>query len=203
MVLLNVATIHARTRVNGPGLRAAVWVQGCTLGCPGCFNPHTHPHARRTLHDPRTLADRLLADLEIEGLTLLGGEPFEQALAAAILAERFKADGRTVMTYSGYTHARLSRTGGDVGRLLAATDLLCAGPYVQRLKTDGAGWRGSSNQQLIALTPAYRGLAFDAPARIEVAVTADAARWTGQAHPADIRWLRSLGDQYSPATCAP
>ena len=76
-----------RTQANGPGLRAAVWVQGCTLGCPGCFNAQTHAHQARTLVDPTQLAGDLLRDPAIEGLSILGGEPFQQAAASALLAD--------------------------------------------------------------------------------------------------------------------
>lgn len=154
-LLLNVAAIRPRTRVNGPGWRAAVWVQGCTLRCPGCFNPGTHPHVARTLWDPERLADRLI-DGDTEGISILGGEPFEQAAACAVLARRIQQSGRTVVTYSGYTAAQLrAATIPEIHDLLAATDLLIAGPYLAALRNDGRGWHGSTNQEFIYLTDRY------------------------------------------------
>jgi anaerobic ribonucleoside-triphosphate reductase activating protein len=93
-----------RTRVNGPGWRAAVWVQGCTIRCPGCFNPDTHPHVARQLWDPDRLADALVRE-DVEGVSILGGEPFEQAAACARLATAPAGRQASVVTYSGYTAA--------------------------------------------------------------------------------------------------
>ena len=153
---LNVSAIRRRTRVNGPGWRAAVWVQGCSIRCPGCFNPHTHPHQARTLLDPEILADQLVVEPGIEGISILGGEPFEQAAACARLAERARSRGASVVTYSGYTSAYLRSCALDaVQALLAATDLLVAGPFQRGRANDGQGWHGSTNQELVFLTDRY------------------------------------------------
>lgn len=154
-VYLNVAAVRLRTRVNGPGLRAAVWVQGCTIRCPGCFNPDTHPHVARELWDPDILADRMLNG-PVEGISILGGEPFEQAAACTILARRARAAGKSVVTYSGYTAAFLRGSPlPEVRDLLAASDLLIAGPYVAGRNNDGRGWHGSTNQEFVFLTDRY------------------------------------------------
>src|SRR5512133_2341554 len=71
-------------RVNGPGLRAVIWVQGCALGCPGCFNPETHVMTGGEIWPVEKLVERILenstrpGDQRIEGLTLSGGEPLHQ-----------------------------------------------------------------------------------------------------------------------------
>jgi anaerobic ribonucleoside-triphosphate reductase activating protein len=154
-VLLNVSAIRTRTRVNGPGWRAAVWVQGCTIRCAGCFNPHTHPHEPRQLWDPELLAAQLMTTA-VEGLSLLGGEPFEQAAACALLARAARQRGASVVTYSGYTWAFLQRSSlPEVRALLDATDLLLAGPYVASRANDGRGWHGIDNQEFVFLTGRY------------------------------------------------
>jgi anaerobic ribonucleoside-triphosphate reductase activating protein len=153
--LLNVAAVRPRTCTNGPGWRAAVWVQGCSIRCPGCFNPHTHPHEPRHLWDPDELAARLLTGA-VEGLTILGGEPFEQAAACARLARAAQDRGASVVTYSGHTWTFLRRTTLPAVRaLLGATDLLVAGPFVAAQATDGRAWHGSGNQELVFLTGRY------------------------------------------------
>lgn len=192
--MLNVARILRRSRVNGPGWRAAVWVQGCTLRCPGCFNPETHPHQRRHLVDPLELADSL-AHEDIEGVSILGGEPFEQAAACARLAERARARGLSVVTYSGYTWKYLRQSSlPEVRELLAATDLLIAGPFVQRLANEGRGWHGSTNQELIFLTGRY-GPSIHAQAQevpiVEARSDGTWLRWTGIPDEKDREWLRS------------
>ena len=155
--LLNVSAVRVRTRTNGPGWRAAVWVQGCSIRCTGCFNPETHLHERRKLWEPEALARRMMsADTEVEGISILGGEPFEQAAASARLATEARRLGGSVVTYSGYTWAYLDRCRlRAVQRLLEATDLLIAGPYISSLATDGEGWRGSRNQQFVFLSDRY------------------------------------------------
>src|ERR1039458_3611579 len=69
--------VHNRltSRVNGPGLRAVVWLQGCSLGCKGCWNPQTHTFAERDNETAEGLAIWILAQKDIEGVTFSGGEP--------------------------------------------------------------------------------------------------------------------------------
>ena len=155
-ILLNVTRVMTASRTNGPGVRAAVWVQGCTLACPGCFNPQTHPHVRRRLEDPRRLG-RWMARQAPDGISILGGEPFQQAAACALLAEAARAEGASVMVWTGYPWPWLRRSPlPAVKALLRHSDALVAGPYRQDLRTDGRGWRGSSNQEVVLLTDRFR-----------------------------------------------
>lgn len=93
--------------VDGPGLRYAVFTQGCSHGCPGCHNEESQPFEGGTL----CLIDDLIADIQSNGLvhevTLSGGEPFEQAEACAKLAQRLKALGYGIWTYTGYLYEDL------------------------------------------------------------------------------------------------
>jgi anaerobic ribonucleoside-triphosphate reductase activating protein len=180
--LLNVATVRPRTRTNGPGWRAAVWVQGCTVGCPGCFNPQTHPHEARKLWRPEDLAGQLVTP-DVEGITILGGEPFEQAAACARLAAHARGLGASVVTYSGYTWSLLRRsTLPEVQALLAASDLLIAGPYVEARRNNGVGWHGSTNQQVVFMTNRYDPSIFDdisAVPVVEVWADGTTMAWSG------------------------
>jgi anaerobic ribonucleoside-triphosphate reductase activating protein len=93
-----------------------------------------------------------------EGITLLGGEPFDQADALAAVAEAVRRRGLTVMTFSGYTLDALrgwAADRDDIARLLDATDLLVDGPYLRDRPDAVRPWLGSTNQGLTALTPAY------------------------------------------------
>ena len=128
-----------------------VWLQGCSLGCPGCFNP--------TTHDPRGGSERSIDELaaaipdDVEGLTLSGGEPLQQAAAAAELLDRARARGLSTLAFSGYSidEIRALPGGADV---LARLDVLIDGRYVagDRLAT---GLRGSANQRIHLLTSRY------------------------------------------------
>jgi anaerobic ribonucleoside-triphosphate reductase activating protein len=101
------------------------------------------------------LEHRILATTGIEGVTFVGGEPFAQARALGILAQRIRRAGLSVMVYSGYTVEQLvSVVEPDAMWLLYSTDLVMDGPYRRELPTQRP-WRGSDNQRLIALSQRY------------------------------------------------
>ncbi len=145
----------ADTEAEGPGRRYAIWVQGCPMRCPGCCNPELLRFGGGTQTSVAELLGRTLAAHQrnpLAGLSLLGGEPFAQAVPLAVLAERVRAAGLGVMVYSGFTltelEAKIAAGEPGVARLLAATDLLVDGRY-ERDKPDASRrWIGSSNQQL-------------------------------------------------------
>ena len=154
--LLNVHAVLPVSHANGPGARAVVWVQGCRRRCPGCCNPQTHSHKRRHLIDPRQLAEAVLAVPGIEGLTVSGGEPFEQARAVGELCRRVRHAGLSIMVYTGQTHKRLRTSRSSaVQTLLGQTDILIDGPFVRELADGNHPWRGSSNQRALFLTDRY------------------------------------------------
>ena len=155
---LQVALEVACTEAEGPGRRYALWVQGCPLRCVGCCNPEFLAFRPATGRTPSAIARDLaaaIADHAIEGLSLLGGEPTAQAEGVADVAEVAQGLGLSVMVYSGFTLAALRERvdGGDVhlGRLLAATDLLVDGPYVEAQRTTTRRFIGSDNQVLHVL----------------------------------------------------
>ena len=142
--------------VDGPGLRYAVFVQGCSHNCPGCHNPESQPAEGGT----ETRLVDLLADIRANGLvhnvTLSGGEPFEQAEACAALAAELKREGYGIWCYTGYLYEDLAAQ-DDVAiqQLLDNIDVLVDGPFVESRKSLELKWCGSSNQRLIDL-PATR-----------------------------------------------
>lgn len=155
---LQVSKILKKSSVNGPGERFVIWVQGCSIGCRGCFSPETHdPDSgkRIRLYD---LAQQILACEGIEGITFSGGEPMEQARPLALLSGYLKQTGLTVVCYSGYTLNHLIHQKNEwIHRFLKSIDLLIAGPYVSG-KAANLLWRGSSNQKIHFLTPTYQHL---------------------------------------------
>src|ERR1700694_4592959 len=102
---LQVAQIVPATEAEGPGLRFAIWFQGCPLRCPGCCNPEFLPFKGGEAWE----FDRLLNEIDqtrrlgIEGITFLGGEPFAHSAGAAILTREVQDRGLSVMIFSGYT----------------------------------------------------------------------------------------------------
>lgn len=157
-VLLNIAATMSHSRANGPGVRAVIWVQGCTIGCRGCYNAFTHVHEQRTLATPDTIAEWVSGLEGIEGVSFSGGEPFEQAKAVrqVIALIREKNPNLTFFSYSGFDLAVLQQSNEeDVSCLLEELDMLSAGPYVHSKRDTGLLWRGSSNQRLHYLTEVY------------------------------------------------
>lgn len=159
--MLRVATISDDTEAEGPGRRLALWVQGCTIRCPGCCNPEMFATDRGTPMTRDELAGRLerAQARGVEGISVLGGEPFEQAAGVTELARAAKALGLTVMVYSGYTLGELHAR-PDAAALLAEIDLLVDGRY-DRTRPEpapplGRRWLGSTNQTMHHLTAAYR-----------------------------------------------
>lgn len=162
------------TEAEGPGRRFAVWTQGCAIRCPGCCNPAFLRHAPNDLRPAEALGDELeraRAHYDLEGLSLLGGEPTEQAAALVPLATRARALGLSVMVFSGHTLAEL-RASPDpaVGQLLAACDLLVDGRYEATLRSTARRYIGSDNQVLHFLTDRYTPdhPAFSAPNTREI-----------------------------------
>lgn len=157
---LSVAQIVPCTDAEGPGRRFALWFQGCPLRCPGCCNPEMLPFDGGTA---RPIAD-VLAEVKaardqdnIEGITLLGGEPLAHAGGAAALARETRPLGLSVMVFTGYTLEE-ARTLPEprVADLLANTDILVDGPYVRELPDTQRRWIGSTNQRIHFLTDRYR-----------------------------------------------
>jgi anaerobic ribonucleoside-triphosphate reductase activating protein len=163
--------VHAavtRTRANGPGLRYGIWVQGCSLGCPGCFNPATHPGAGHGSVVPvRRSVAAVLAEPAIEGVTLTGGEPLEQPAATALFCAQVRAAGGLgIIVLTGFTRAEIE---ADPARLaaVAAADLVLAGRY-NRHRHLGTGLRGSANKVAWPITARYSLADLDPVPALEV-----------------------------------
>ena len=142
-----------KTTALGPGTRAAIWVQGCNLHCPGCISPDWIPFKPALRLTPGQVVDKLSLD-EITGLTFSGGEPMEQALALAevVRLARQRRD-LDVICFTGYRYEKLLKKPANSGvpDLLELVDVLIDGPYI-REQNDSVGLRGSKNQRIIYLT---------------------------------------------------
>jgi anaerobic ribonucleoside-triphosphate reductase activating protein len=176
-MILRVHQIIPKTKVEGPGTRACIQVQGCPIRCKGCAVPFTWEADGGFTVEVEQLADRIVRDPEIEGVTFLGGEPFAQARALAELGKMVRQKGLSVVTFTGYTLEYLQKAGNpDYLDLLAVTDLLIDGPFqMERLDTSRP-WVGSSNQRYHFLTDRYLDLKerlTQIPNRLEVRLMPD------------------------------
>lgn len=153
---LRVAGFAAASRVNGPGLRTVLWVQGCDLACPGCFNPGTHGAGGPERAVAGVVAQILgVRTAEHAGLTLSGGEPFQQAAAVAAVVAGVRAAWPevNVMAYSGYTLGELRgpQAPPGAGALLRGLDLLVDGRFAVKATADARPFRASANQRMWVL----------------------------------------------------
>lgn len=150
---LNVARWLERSEANGPGTRFVLWVQGCSLHCPGCWNPDTWSHSPRVATTVEAVWQAIYSVDGLEGISISGGEPFEQAAACAMLAELAQAAGLSVLAYTGKSLATLQLPEHE--RLLASVDILVAGPFVASQVVTGEPLLGSANQTIHFLTSRY------------------------------------------------
>lgn len=166
----NVALVVDETEAEGPGKRMAIWVQGCPFRCKGCCNPEMLDDKPADIHEVAKLLERFAAT-DVEGISLLGGEPFAQPAPLAALAEGVQKRGGSVMVFTGYRLDELKERGSDaVDALLHHTDILVDGRYEQELRTTDRRWVGSSNQVMHFLSERYSANdpQFSAPNTVEL-----------------------------------
>ncbi len=161
---------HFPVTVLGPGRRIGIWVQGCSIGCKGCVSQDTWPaDPGREMEVSQLLAwCRQTAAGGFDGVTISGGEPFEQPEALAALLDGLNDWRKTekidfdILCYSGYPYATLQKRHTA---LLAKLDVLIPEPFVHN-RPQANPWRGSSNQPLVLLSERGRlrfGQYVDAP----------------------------------------
>jgi len=187
--------LHFPVTTLGPGRRIGVWVQGCTLHCPGCISADTWaPGLGATTVD--AVMDAMAAWIpEAGGLTVSGGEPFEQpeALEALLQAWRAQASG-DVLVFTGLAFAAVEPW---LDAHPGLVDAVMAGPYVREAPQTLA-LRGSDNQTLHRLTDAgQRFAAYDRAAqpvdrRLDVMFDVEGGAWfAGIPARGDFQRLRS------------
>ena len=137
---------------NGPGIRATVFVTGCSRRCVNCFNEEYQDFnagSEWTAAETKRLISYLQDDTN-SGLTLLGGEPMENAedLLALVQAVRRAVPEKSIWVYSGFLYEEILAQPARKA-LLEACDVLVDGPFVDALKDPGLYFRGSSNQRII------------------------------------------------------
>ena len=147
---LQVSGIVKESIVDGKGIRTTVFTQGCPHHCPGCHNPQTHPFEGGTEVDVKEIFEEVRQNSILKGITFCGGEPFCQPAPLAELAKQFHSIGKDVTFYTGYTYEQLlEKHDPAVNALLAETDVLIDGPFIEAQKNLELVFRGSENQRVI------------------------------------------------------
>ena len=145
--------------VDGPGFRTAIFVQGCPYHCEGCHNPDSQPFEGGTGWTLDDVEKKFTGNPLLDGITLSGGEPAEQAGPCAELAYRAHQKGLNVWTYTGSTLEKLmerAKTNPDLQRLLNETDVLVDGPFLLAERSLELDFCGSRNQRLINMNETRR-----------------------------------------------
>ena len=138
--------------VNGYGLRAVLWTQGCWRHCPGCQNPETWDFDGGFEVDIEEVKSRLAALKGQAGITFCGGEPFEQPEACLEIANFCRKElGWNIWSFSGYTYEELKAAGGAKLAFLNSLDALIDGPFILKERDLTLKFRGSRNQRLLHL----------------------------------------------------
>ncbi|GGB39728.1 radical activating enzyme [Sphingomonas metalli] len=180
MTTVSVSRLHFPVTALGPGRRAGLWLQGCSIRCPGCISVDTWEPGLGTVPVAEVL-DRLAAMArEADGLTVSGGEPFDQPDAlAAVLAHWRAVSGSSTLVFTG---RELDEVKGWLSDHPDLIDALVTGPFRPDLPQTLA-LRGSDNQRIHALTAAGVGvLSYDRPAtaadrRLDVAFDEQGHAW--------------------------
>ena len=159
---MNYSAIRTCDVANGPGVRVALFVSGCRHRCKGCFNPDTWDFMAGR---PWTVAaqEEVLAACEkdwIQGLSLLGGEPFEpvnqRALVPLLRAFRARFPKKDVWAWTGCVYERELLQESPwrcevTDEMLSLIDTLVDGPFIEAQKNITLRFRGSSNQRILEL----------------------------------------------------
>ena len=197
MILLNIAHILPFSEVNGPGKRTVIWVQGCTINCKGCFNQNFLPHTQKYLVSPEELAKtilRLTQKHNCEGITLTGGEPFQQAEALNIFCDLIKSNGLSIVSFTGYNYSKLKRDENkNIQKLMEKIDILIAGPYRNNNSDQIRVWNANKDKDIIYLTEKYKNNS-QKYENIELFMSEKDIEFTGFMEDEDKKFLENLFD---------
>lgn len=145
----NVAHIEPQSYIYGPGTRFVVWFQGCSLACEGCWNQEMWSFKAKELIHREHLLQRVLAQQDVHGITLLGGEPMHQSDNLIWLLDKIRRESKlTTFVFTGYEETEL-RSQGVLNSLYSLCDILATGRYDASQRNTYQQWIGSNNQRLI------------------------------------------------------
>lgn len=146
---VKIAGVVKESIVDGPGIRVAIFFQGCPHNCKGCHNPDTHDLNGGHWEEIETLAAMACQNPLITGVTLSGGDPFFQPEAMLALVNRLKETGKSIIAYTGWTIEELLEKGEPYREILSKIDFLIDGRFILEQRDLDLKFRGSKNQRVI------------------------------------------------------
>lgn len=167
---MNIAHIEPYSFIYGPGCRTVIWTQGCSIQCKGCWNTHMWNFEPKTLLSVDELLSQILSyKPDIDGITLLGGEPLDQYHEVLQLCQKTQENGLSVMLFTGYEMHEIYQK--NMQDILLCTDILITGRYDLTKRTLEHQWIGSTNQEIHFLTEKYRQYKIQNNNYVEITLT--------------------------------
>lgn len=154
---MQIAEIIDLTEVEGPDLRTAIWLQGCSINCSGCCNQEYIPKVGGISLSVEELFNKV-ANNPVEGITILGGEPLDQSEELLKFLKLLKSKTNWgIMLFTGYTWETILKS-PDKKKVIDMCDLVISEPFIQKLLSNKRRWIGSSNQKIHFITDRYKYL---------------------------------------------
>ena len=151
---MNIAHIENTSLIYGPGIRFVIWVQGCSIRCKACWNKEMWNFQKKNELSINEIIKQIVKQNNIiEGITILGGEPFDQYEELLLLVKEIKNLNLSLILYTGYTIAELKTK--QQTKIFDFVDILITGRYEESNRTVKGGLVGSSNQKINFLTDKY------------------------------------------------
>jgi anaerobic ribonucleoside-triphosphate reductase activating protein len=200
-VRVGISRLRHPVRTLGPGSRIGIWFQGCSIHCAGCMSRDTWAPAEPGERVPLTAVTDWVAAIpvdQVDGVTISGGEPFDQPEALGALVQSLRAMFPLVspdavravdlLVYSGYGYSQLA---AEHAEIVAGVDALITEPYRQHEEGTQLRWRGSPNQRLVMVSELGRRRFAEherAPADTGLEIDADGGtvRLIGVPRPGDL-----------------
>ena len=163
---LRVGNISEHSTIYGPGVRFVIWTQGCTLACKGCWNKQFWAKSG-TKMQVNSLIAQIASTEGIEGITLLGGEPLQQAEPVLKIIQAVQKLGLSVFLYTGYDVEEFNET---MQACFDNSDIAITGRYIQEKRDINLRWRGSTNQIVHYPSELYTNLKIEERNEVEFVI---------------------------------
>lgn len=163
---LRVGNISEHSTIYGPGVRFVIWTQGCTLACKGCWNKQFWAKSG-TKMQVNSLIAQITSTEGIEGITLLGGEPLQQAEPVLKIIQAVQKLGLSVFLYTGYDVEEFNET---MQACFDNSDIAITGRYILEKRDTSLRWRGSTNQIVHYPSELYTNLKIEERNEVEFVI---------------------------------
>ena len=169
---MNIAHIEENCFIYGPGCRFVIWTQGCSIHCDGCWNKEMWSFDTRNEISTKILYEQIENEIEyIEGVTILGGEPFDQFKELMKLVKQIIKLDLSIIVYTGYSHNELVNK--NYAKIFNFIDILISESYEKSKRTKHGGLIGSSNQKITFFTNKYSKNDLSLNNEIEVSINSN------------------------------